>query len=254
MPIARRAAVPGELVTSDPAESRGASVQRVLPTLDVPRLDPFVVLDEFRLEPGGHLCDERGRGFEGVTYLLDGSARVYDGRTTSTLLHAGDLHHATRAALSGEEPSLSTGSDAARGLRLRLNLPGRPDAFEGPAHQLRGGELPVHDVGESRVRKLVGPGSPIRTRTPIAYDDVALPAGAFHDCETAAGWNGLIYVLDGCVELGASVLEAGDAALLRPDASWASARRASRFVVLSGRPQGWSGTGALATASSADEL
>ncbi|KAK9731183.1 RNA pol II transcription cofactor, partial [Basidiobolus ranarum] len=54
------------------AEGVGATVRRSIGTSALRNFDPFLMLDEFMVEPPAGFPDHPHRGFETVTYMLDG--------------------------------------------------------------------------------------------------------------------------------------------------------------------------------------
>lgn len=71
------------------SEGRGATVKRAFPSSSIDHLDPFVLLDEFFVEPPAGFPEHPHKGFEAVTYTLEGVFRHKDstgGRKYSNLV------------------------------------------------------------------------------------------------------------------------------------------------------------------------
>ena len=122
-PIARR--LRGQ-PTSDGA---GVSLTRVIGTGQLPALDPFLMLDEFGSDrPGDYLAgfpSHPHRGFETVTYMLDGRMRHKDNHGNEGLLTPGSVQWMTagRGIVHSEMPEQEEGM--MRGFQLWVNLPAK---------------------------------------------------------------------------------------------------------------------------------
>ncbi|MDH3912181.1 MAG: pirin family protein, partial [Rhodospirillales bacterium] len=112
--------------TSDGA---GVRLKRSIggPRLD--HLDPFLLLDEFGSEEGadyiGGFPDHPHRGFETVTYMLDGLMRHQDSTGQGGVLGPGGVQWMTagRGIVHSEMPEQEEG--LMRGFQLWVNLPAR---------------------------------------------------------------------------------------------------------------------------------
>ncbi len=77
------------------SEGMGARVRRSIGTRELPRFDPFLMLDEFTvLKPAG-FPDHPHRGFETVTYMLEGAFTHEDFCGHKGTIHEGDLQWMT---------------------------------------------------------------------------------------------------------------------------------------------------------------
>src|SRR5579862_5367033 len=112
--------------TSDGA---GVKLTRVIGQPQLPYLDPFLMLDEFGTDqPQDYLAgfpDHPHRGFETVTYMLDGKLRHRDNHGGEGVLGPGGVQWMTagRGIVHSEFPEQDHGMMA--GFQLWLNLPGR---------------------------------------------------------------------------------------------------------------------------------
>jgi quercetin 2,3-dioxygenase len=205
--------------TSDGA---GVKLRRSLGSQPGLQVDPFLMLDEFYSDnPNDYMAGfpaHPHRGFETVTYMLDGRMRHEDHLGNRGDLGPGDVQWMTaaRGIIHSEMPQQSEGR--MRGFQLWLNLPSKekmqPASYRDiPAREIprvslpQGGEVKVIagtftlDGGITR-----GPvnGSDAKRSTDPVYLDVRLPAGGEFVTQIAAGHNGFLYVYEGSAKIGAA--------------------------------------------------
>lgn len=198
--------------TSDGA---GVKLTRVLGTQVLRRLDPFLMLDEFRSdEPQDYLAgfpDHPHRGFETVTYMIAGRFRHRDNKGHEGILAAGGAQWMTagRGIIHSEMPEQEEG--LVHGFQLWLNLP-RKDKMCEPSYRdlqsediprvaLDGGAAGVVRVLAGKVGDVTGPIAGRETE-PI-YLDVELEPGGVADLPVPATHDGFVYPFDGDVIVGA---------------------------------------------------
>jgi quercetin 2,3-dioxygenase len=200
-------------------EGGGFPVYRPFPQpgADTGATDPFLMLDEMGpvvYAPGEAkgAPDHPHRGFETVTYLLDGGFEHRDSSGGGGVLRAGDTQWMTAGAgLVHREmptPEMQRDGGLMHGLQLWVNLP-RSDKFAPPRYQDITGEkltLVRSDDGRALVRLVAGdlgghagPGS---THTPIVYAHATLEPGARLSLAWPDVFNALVYVLEGSVQVG----------------------------------------------------
>jgi len=205
------------LPTSDGA---GVRLTRVIGGPELPDLDPFLLLDEFGTDRAEDYIagfpDHPHRGFETVTYMLDGRMRHRDNHGNEGLLTSGGVQWMTagRGLVHSEMPEQESGR--MRGFQLWVNLPAR-EKMTDPRYQEFGAErIPVaHPAAGVEVRVIAGRAGgvegPIRQpATDPLYLDIILAAGSAWEYEVAAGHNAFAYVFEGQATVG----EGGDARLL----------------------------------------
>jgi redox-sensitive bicupin YhaK (pirin superfamily) len=196
--------------TSDGA---GVRLIRVIGTPQLPDLDPFLMLDEFGSEkPGDYIAgfpDHPHRGFETVTYMLDGRMRHRDNHGNEGVLVPGSVQWMTagRGLVHSEMPEQVEG--LMRGFQLWINLPAR-EKMTAPRYQEYAPErIPLVDAGD-RVQVKVIAGEVAGVRGPIeapatdpTYLDLHLqPHGRIvhglpHD------YHAFAYVFEGAAIIGA---------------------------------------------------
>jgi redox-sensitive bicupin YhaK (pirin superfamily) len=209
------------------AEGDGMIVQRAFPNQSLGRLDPFLLLDEMgpiQFEPGATagFPDHPHRGFETVTYLLEGEFEHRDSHGNRGFLRPGDVQWMTAGAgvVHSEMPStnLRKAGGRLRGLQLWVNLP-KKDKMMPPRYQeFPGAKIPEANVSGARVKVIAGTFSGvsavIATRTPIQYFHAHLEPGAAVTLPVPDGHQGFFYALDGEGDVGGAPVESHRLAIL----------------------------------------
>jgi quercetin 2,3-dioxygenase len=242
------------MATSDGA---GVRLTRVIGQPQLPDLDPFLMLDEFGTDkPEDYIAgfpDHPHRGFETVTYMLDGRMRHRDNHGNEGVLVPGSVQWMTagRGLVHSEMPEQQEGR--MRGFQLWLNLPAR-DKMTAPKYQEFGPErIPVATPGAGVTVKVIA-GRVADTSGPISqpatdptYLDVALRPGAQFVQPLPADYAAFVYVFEGVVRVGAdaaasdvqahelAVLGEGGEVRLSGLAAGAGADSA-RAILVAGRP------------------
>ncbi|MGA2184854.1 MAG: pirin family protein [Bryobacteraceae bacterium] len=192
-------------------EGAGVRIHRAFPTRNFDYLDPFLLLDEmgpFDFAPGQStgFPDHPHRGFETVTYLLDGQMEHRDSFGHHGRLNPGDVQWMT--AGSGLVHSEMPGADLVKnggllhGFQLWVNLPKR-DKMAAPRYQeLKAADIPSAATPDGSVRVKVVAGeslgrrAAIGTHTPILYLHFTLQPGATHLQDVPRSWNAFAYRID----------------------------------------------------------
>ena len=210
---------PVRSVTTGPTgfEGEGFPVRRAFGGVDQAELDPFIHLDqmgEVEYAPG----EPKGtswhphRGFETVTYMIDGAFQHQDSHGGGGLITNGDTQWMTAGAgiLHIEAPpeDLVVSGGLFHGFQLWVNLP-RSDKFLAPKYQdLRAGNVTLLTTpdGGALIRLIageidghLGPGS---THTPITMFHATLSPGARLHVSWRPDFNALAYVLNGTGSFG----------------------------------------------------
>ena len=252
-----------EVVAAVPAvEGAGFRVWRPFPgAVDLHVTDPFLLLDQLgpvEYGPG----EAKGapwhphRGFETVTYVLDGEISHHDSNGGGGIIAEGDTQWMTAGAgiLHDEVPServLREGGPA-HGVQLWVNLPARLKLTPPRYQAITGGQLTLltSDDGGALVRliagELGGHSAPGVTHTPITYAHVTLSPDARLVVPWNPEYNALAYVLLGQGFVGAderpvgdhelAVLGAGDAVALRAAARQSGPSATLEVLLLGGLP------------------
>jgi len=173
-------------------EGGGFVVHRPFPTRMLMDFDPFLLLDEMGpvdYAPGTAkgAPDHPHRGFETVTYLLEGRFSHKDSAGHAGVLKPGDVQWMTAGAgvVHSEMPDPVFAADGGRvhGLQLWVNLP-RKDKMIAPRYQeIPSEKIPTASSADGKVKvkviagEALGVQAPIETRTPILYQHFSLQPG-----------------------------------------------------------------------------
>lgn len=230
--------------TSDGA---GVKLRRVIGQPGLSELDPFLMLDEFGTDAAADYIagfpEHPHRGFETVTYMLDGRMRHRDNHGHEGVLVPGSVQWMTagRGIVHSEMPEQQAGR--MRGFQLWLNLPAR-DKMTEPRYQEFGPELiPVATPGPGVSVKVIA-GEVGSVKGPISqpatdptYLDVGLDPGAQYVHTLPEQHSAFLYVFEGAVKAGATVVSAGQMAVLGEGAEVRlTGEKASRAILVAGRP------------------
>ncbi|HET6949191.1 MAG TPA: pirin family protein [Acidimicrobiales bacterium] len=250
-------------VTTAPSafEGEGFPVRRAFAGVPQSRLDPFIHMDqmgEVEYAPG----EAKGtpwhphRGFETVTYMLDGTFQHHDSTGGGGLITDGDTQWMTAGAgiLHIERPpdDLVASGGLFHGVQLWVNLPAA-DKFVDPRYQdIHGGQVKLlrSPDGGALLRLIAGTldghEGPGVTHTPITYVHATVAPGARIDLPWEPAYNALAYVLAGRGAAGSAgrpvrtgqlaVFGEGDHLTLTADTSQDGHTPNLEVLLLGGRP------------------
>ena len=201
-----------ERVVAGQATQDGAGVKltRVLTQTLQRRLDPFLMLDAFGSDkPGdyiGGFPDHPHRGFETVTYMLEGRMRHRDSAGNEGLLSSGGVQWMTagRGVIHSEMPEQEEGR--MEGFQLWLNLPARDKMCAPWYRDIPSEHIPLAQAPGIAVRVIAGralgvDGAMQREATSPTYLDVHLEPGACFDQALSELHNAFVYVYRGQLQV-----------------------------------------------------
>jgi quercetin 2,3-dioxygenase len=191
-------------------EGAGFGVFRPFPHAGLDLLDPFLLLDEMEpstLDPGEAkgAPDHPHRGFETVTYILEGEFEHLDSQGNRGRITPGDVQWMTAGAgiVHSEMPStrLQTEGGRLHGFQLWVNLRAADKRITPRYQALRADEIPVArgDGWTARVISgtFAGTRGPAATHTPVTYAHVTLDAGRRATFDVPGDENVAAYVFRG---------------------------------------------------------
>jgi hypothetical protein len=230
------------------SEGRGARVRRSIGLREIGKIDPFLMLDEFTGSSlkGAGFPDHPHRGFETVTYVLEGEMYHKDFLGNSGTLKPGDMQWMTagRGIIHSEIP----GREMVRGLQLWLNLKSEYKMVQPTYQELSSNQVLTVEENGVVVKVLageaLGKSSEVRTRTPAYYLDVTLHQSAKLKQSIPHKWTTFCYTLDGEVEIGPDCrkIPAHHTVVFNLDGDCVEfsnkSNEIARFVLISGEPIG----------------
>jgi len=217
-------------------EGAGARVKRLFPTQHLRHFDPFVLLDEFFVDPSTGFPPHTHRGFEAITYMLEGSFRHEDNIGNNTEVFPGGAQRFTagRGITHSEMPGKEKIN---RGIQLWINLPKQLKGIEPSYQQVNPEQIPEIIVEARKIRTIVGEGSPVELLIPVIYLDISLDEKARYAINTPDEFVGFIYVFQGVLKTGETTIKTGEALFLKEGERLSvQSEGLSRFLVLSGKP------------------
>jgi len=196
------------LVRAEPtSDGAGVNLNRTIASAALPELDPFLLLDEFNTEnPGDYIAgfpDHPHRGFETVTYMIEGNMRHADSTGTGGVLRSGGIQWMTagRGIVHSEMPEQEGGK--MQGFQLWVNLPATLKMSTPRYQEFDPDKVPeIRRDDGARIRIVVGAhdgtdGIVSGIAVEPLYLDVTLPPGVSLEQPIAAGHNGFVYLFAG---------------------------------------------------------
>jgi len=223
--------VPGERVR----HGTGVHSTRAFPTQGFPgHLDPFVLFERFYIDPEDGFPMHPHRGFEIVSYMLDGGMDHEDSLGVANTAREGDAMRIT----TGEgirHSEFPADGRACNGLQLWVNLPRDRKDAEPDYVDASDADLPTADHGGATVTTVIGGGSPLSLHTPMEYLDASVTDA--WEWTVPDGWSGFLFGVDGDGTVDGSPFGVGDvAAFADGDAAQLRSDSGLRVVAVSGEP------------------
>lgn len=193
-------------------EGGGFIVRRPFPTAGLDMADPFLLLDEMGpadYGPGEAIGapDHPHRGFETVTYMLEGAFEHEDSAGHRGTLTPGDVQWMTAGAgvVHSEMPSERIRREGGRihGFQIWVNLPAADKMMRPRYQELAAAAIPKAQSSDGKARVAVIAGSAlgvdarIDTRIPITFQDWTLDTGADVTVDIPASEHAMAYVFKG---------------------------------------------------------
>jgi redox-sensitive bicupin YhaK (pirin superfamily) len=245
-----------KLVTGMPAtDGAGVKLVRVIGQPDLMELDPFLLLDAFRSDnPDNYIAGfppHPHRGFETVTYLLEGRMRHKDSAGNEGVIEPGGIQWMTagKGIVHSEMPEQENGR--LEGFQLWVNLPASHKMTQPLYQEHDAARIPSETRTGTSIKVISGKTSkgttgPItQPLTDPLYLDVSLEANTGFEEFLPTGHNAFVYVIDGTVTLetaaGESAIVSRDQLAILSEGSSVSLKsqdEGARFLLIAGKPIG----------------
>jgi redox-sensitive bicupin YhaK (pirin superfamily) len=237
------------MATSDGA---GVKLKRSLGQTPHARLDPFLMLDEFYSNDAADYLagfpDHPHRGFETVTYMLDGHMLHEDHLGNRGDLHSGGVQWMTagRGIIHSEMPQQDEG--VMRGFQLWINLPATEKMKDADYRDIQADEIPVAELaGGGRAKVIAGrlslageeiEGAVQGSFTEPLYIDLNLAPGERFEATIPASHQAFLYLYEGELEIEGEALQRSSAALLSDgeQLTVTAGSQGAGVLLLAGRP------------------
>ena len=227
------------------SDGSGVNLTRIIASPSLNMLDPFLLLDEFGSnDPNdyiGGFPPHPYRGFETITYMLNGKFQHKDSAGNEGYLTDGSVQWMTagKGVIHSEMPEQTEG--LVRGFQLWLNLPKEKKMIEPAYNDIPSDKIPIVNVPGGQVKiisgtflGITGPGI---SHTGVLYYDISLDNGSDITVPIEDGWNSFCYVYEGGISCGQSVSKGHLAVLGTEDIFRCTAiENNTRFILVAGMP------------------
>ena len=242
------------LVAQSASDGDGVRLKRVFGGGNLARFDPFLMLDEFGSnDPGdyiGGFPSHPHRGFETVTYMLEGHMEHRDHMGNVGQLMAGDAQwmKAGSGVIHSEMPKQVEGR--MRGFQLWVSLPASEKMTPASYTELAAASIPQYEIDGIHVKAIAGglTLNGVAVSGPIAglatepdYLDIAVGPAQALLVDVPEGHTALVYVYEGALQIGSDSysIKAGNLARLSLTGELVIETDAdTRLLVISGKPIG----------------
>ena len=228
-------------------DGAGVKLTRLIGTPQLGQVDPFLMLDAFGSDnPGDYIAgfpEHPHRGFETMTYMIEGTMRHRDNHGGEGLITDGGVQWMTagRGVAHSEMPAQTNGRMF--GFQLWINLPAQEKMREPWYADIPASAIPSFDVDGAAVKLIAGewgghkgPG-PERVTAPFIAD-VTLAPNACVEVPLPEGHAGFVYVFEDALTVGSTTINSGNIGVLS-DGSALQAKagaNGARFLVVAGKP------------------
>lgn len=238
----------------DTQDGAGVKLTRVLTQQLQERLDPYLMLDNFKSHnPDDYVAgfpNHPHRGFETITYMITGRMRHRDSAGNEGLLQNGGVQWMTAASgvIHSELPEQENG--AMEGFQLWLNLPAK-DKMNDPWYKdFQSDDLPKYSTEDGvDVTVIAGQshgieGAVTRDITEPSYLDIYLPAGTSFSQAIPADHNAFAFVYRGTIEIAGETVPTKTMAILENNTDTdgvtitADSSEDTKVILITGRPLG----------------
>jgi len=204
--------VKGIITSIATREGAGFAVRRPFPTHSLSYVDPFLLLDHMEpvtLAPGAArgAPDHPHRGFETVTYMLEGHFVHRDSAGNSGTIGPGDVQWMTagQGVVHSEMPDdeLLENGGRLHGFQIWVNLPAREKLIAPRYQDIPSSQIPIAESEDGKVwvkviaGQSMGKEAVIDTRTPITFLHAKLKPGAKLVQPVSSQYNTFAYVVEG---------------------------------------------------------
>jgi len=189
-------------------EGAGVHLRRAFGFQEVPQLDPFLLLDDFRSDdPAKYLAGfpwHPHRGIETITYVLKGRVEHGDSMGNQGVITPGDVQWMTAGSgiIHQEMPKGDEGGFMG-GFQLWANLPASHKMMDPRYRDVKDSQIPVADLGNGVMARVIcgeagGVSGPVKDIViDPAYLDISIPPNTRFSRDVKKGHTVFCYVIEG---------------------------------------------------------
>jgi redox-sensitive bicupin YhaK (pirin superfamily) len=228
-------------------DGAGVKLNRIIGAPEQGEADPFLLLDEIvSSDPRAYAAgfpNHPHRGFETITYVLSGQVRHRDNQGNEGVVQAGGAQWMTaaRGVVHSEMPEQTDGH--MHGFQLWLNLPSYEKMLDPAWRDIPATDIPAVIFNNAEIRVLAGRyhglKGPIASPTTQPFiADVELDPEAEVSLPIPENHAGFVYVFEGGVAVGQTLLNAGEAGFLTEGnaVTLTAGANKARALVITARP------------------
>jgi hypothetical protein len=230
-------------------EGAGVHLHRVFGFNESPRLDPFLMLDDFRSDTPEYYVKgfpwHPHRGIETITYVTKGDVEHGDSLGNKGIISTGDVQWMTAGSgIIHQEMPKGDPKGAMHGFQLWANLPASQKMMPPRYRSITADRIPEVELENGAMVKVIA-GSIGGVQGPMddividpEYLDCTLPAGQKFVHATDPGYTAFIYAIGGMGEAGGKPISNGTLVLFDEgeQLSVSAAGEPLRFLLLTGKP------------------
>lgn len=189
-------------------EGAGVHLKRAFGNYQVPQLDPFLLLDDFRSDNPDHYLKgfpwHPHRGIETITYVLQGEVEHGDSLGNKGVINSGDVQWMTAGSgIIHQEMPKGDKKGIMAGFQLWANLPAAQKMMDPRYRDVKSRQIPETSLKNGVKVKIIcgtlnGVEGPVQDIvTDPEYLDVTVPAGATFNHRVKRGQTVFAYVIEG---------------------------------------------------------
>ena len=228
----------------------GIKGQRAFPTQELKGMDPFIMLDHIgpqKMRANYYFKGEAHphRGFETITFMFEGILRHIDSLGNIVTLDSGSVQrmNAGKGIQHGGDMGVDIKSQIFHEVQLWVNLPAKDKLSVPNIHNVSGSDIPIFTTANSQIRIISGSfhglTGPIKTTVPtLVYHVISQNGENLELGPIPKGFNSLIYVLNGNVEIEDRIVPEYHTVLLdnEGDTIRLSTSENTQLLLLAGQP------------------
>jgi redox-sensitive bicupin YhaK (pirin superfamily) len=225
-------------VADELEEGDGANVRRLIPKKGIKHYDPYVLFDDFTINPPSGFPDHFHSGFEVITYVVQGKLQHKDSQGNQVVLSAGDIQCFTTGSgvIHSEMPQ---GTAQVRGFQIWINLPSEFKRITPGYEVVKSTDIRATKISDQvSVKTIVSAGTTVRTKAQVLIQEIQIKSGGRYKLVLPIGYTGFVYVSSGNATVEQALLTKGQAVFFTSEDLEVLANQDVTLLLVSGLPLG----------------